>query len=129
MEMAVDKPIMRCHYSTEAAVPEEFATCPCPIVPLSVWMSQPDTGETSRSDMLQMAANLYQQILEGPHQDLAERLTVALGNEGNGQDLAALLDEIKGQVDPALREQLLDLDCAVQCAAPLPEDLTAPTGE
>lgn len=108
---------------------EEFATCPCPVVSLSVWLGQPDTGETSRPDMLQVAANLYQQILEGPHQELAERLTAALSEEDNSPDLAALLDEIKGQVDPALREQLLDLDCAVQCTSPLTAAPTTPSGE
>lgn len=109
---------------------EEFTTCPCPIVPLAEWLGRPDNGDTSRPDMLQVAANLYQQILEaGPHQDLAERLTAALGDEDNSPDLATLLDEIKGQVDPRLREQLLDLDCAVQCTSPLTAAPTTPSGE
>lgn len=92
------------------------------IVSMQQWIENrsPDGDEECTPCMLGLTSTWYEEELrEHGREDIAQQLfEMRTKKDMDVHRIAQKLDEIKKEIDPALRCRLLDFDCATQLAKP-----------
>ncbi len=98
----------------------EGETCNCKDVkPLSEWVQEESKNpDLCHPCMLPLTGTWYEEALaEAGRGDLAEDLSrLRSGENATVEVVAAFMDSLKEKVEGPLKERLIELDCATQCA-------------